>query len=241
MVLTALRSTYDSIYSNILNTIKPTQNNIVPSNINGGQNNTTNTPSGVTGNAAGAQLDPNKSLTEQASTLVNDQFIEFLASYEGIHINDRYWDYAQHTTGIGTRSNSEGDVATSWDDAVQRAVKEIAKEQLPHIDKLNQQRQANGHAALTVPQVYAFMSFYFNLGTAQSETLDKLIIEGKDQEASQKALEYSKAGSKTLKGLKDRRKAEASLIAGGTQFIYGPAHSQIKQHLPQNSGTLAVA
>lgn len=140
---------------------------------------------------------------------LDPQFLDAIKGFEGYSPNAA-WDYKQNSSGYGTKAQP-GDEAIPPDQLraihEQRYQEEIAKA-AAHVDSVNPNLPAGARAAL--------VSLTYNAGPGWAQSgLGEMVRKGDLQGASQRFLEYNKAGGEVNPGLVARRQKEAAWFGGG--------------------------
>ena len=136
-------------------------------------------------------------------------FLDAIKGLEGYSPNAA-WDYKQSSSGYGTKAQpGDENIPPDQLKAVheQRYADEIAKA-AAHVDSVNPNLPAGARAAL--------VSLTYNAGPGWAQSgLGEMVRNGDLQGASQRFLEYNKAGGQVNPGLVARRQKEAAWFGGG--------------------------
>lgn len=147
---------------------------------------------------------------------LDPQYSDAIKSFEGYSPNAA-WDYKQSSSGYGTKAQAgDENIPPDQRKAVheQRYQEEIAKA-AAHVDSVNPNLPAGARAAL--------VSLTYNAGPGWAQSgLGEMVRSGDLQGASQRFLEYNKAGGEVNQGLVARRQKEAAWFGGG-QPLGAPA------------------
>ena len=136
-------------------------------------------------------------------------FLDAIKGFEGYSPNAA-WDYKQSSSGYGTKAQpGDENIPPDQLKAVheQRYADEIAKA-AAHVDSVNPNLPAGARAAL--------VSLTYNAGPGWAQSgLGEMVRNGDLQGASQRFLEYNKAGGQVNPGLVARRQKEAAWFGSG--------------------------